>query len=204
MAKVDFKKELKHLYSASARGPVIVDVPPMNFAMIDGAGDPNTSREFQQAMEVLYPVSFTLKFMCKRSAGFDYVVPPPEALWWTDEAGAFRIKDKGKWQWTVMIMQPEAVTRERFAEAVAQVKEKKDPPALPKLRFESFDEGTSAQILHRGPYAEERPTIEKLHLFIHDNGYELRGKHHEIYLGDPRRAAPEKLKTIIRQPIAKA
>ena len=201
MAKVDFKKELKHLYSASAKEVAVVDVPTMNFIMIDGAGDPNTVPEFQEAMGALYPVSYTLKFMLKKSVGFDYVVSPPEGLWWTDDMGRFSVAKKEAWKWTLMIMQPEQVTAELYDEAVAQVRKKKNPPALSKLRLEPFCEGPSVQILHIGPYAAEGPTITKLHHFARENGYRLHGKHHEIYLSDPRRAAPEKMKTILRQPV---
>jgi hypothetical protein len=178
----------------------MVDVPAMNFAMVDGSGDPNTSEEFQEAMGVLYPVSYTLKFMLKPT-GFDYTVAPPEGLWWSESMEDFVRLDKSRWQWTVMIMQPEPVTPDLFDRGVATVKEKKDPPGLERLRLETYDEGHSAQILHVGPYAEEGPTIERLHAFIKAQGCRPCGKHHEIYLGDPRRAAPEKLKTIIRQPV---
>lgn len=203
MTKVDFKKTLKHLYSASAKEPVIVEVPTMKFAMVDGAGDPNGSAEFQQAMEVLYPVSFTLKFRLKKSQGFDYVVPPPEGLWWMEGESGFDVGRKDLWRWTLLVMQPEAVTRELFTEAVAQVRAKGNPPGLSRLRFEGYDEGLSAQVLHLGPYAEEVATIEKLHAFVRDCGYGSRGKHHEIYLSDPRRSRPEKMKTILRQPVKK-
>ena len=204
MATVDFKKMLKHLYSASAKEPAVVEVLAMNFALVDGTGDPNGSTEFQQAMEALYPVSYTLKFMLKKSGGLDYAVPPPEGLWWMEGESGFDLRRKDLWRWTLMVMQPEAVTRELFAEAVAQVKAKRNPPGLSRLRFEGYDEGLSAQVLHLGPYAQEAATIEKLYAFIRDRGYELRGKHHEIYLSDPRRSAPEKMKTILRHPIAKA
>lgn len=203
MAKVDFKKTLKHLYRASAKAPTIVEVPAMNFAIVDGAGDPNGSTEFQQAMEVLYPVSYTLKFTLKRSQGFDYVVPPPEGLWWMEGESGFDLRRKDLWRWTLLVMQPEVVTPELFVEAVAQVRAKGSPPGLSRLRFERYDEGLSAQLLHVGPYAEEVATIARLHAFIQVCGYAPRGKHHEIYLSDPRRSAPEKMKTILRQPVKK-
>ena len=199
--KIDLKKELKELYSASPQQVAIVDVPPMNFLMIDGQGDPNTSPEFQDAVEALYGVSYTLKFMIKQEQAINYVVMPLEGLWWADDMTQFSMEDKDAWLWTAMIMQPEYVTGELFEEAVEQVRQKKELTALSGMRLESFHEGLSAQILHIGPYSEEGPTIEELHSFIEGNGYQLRGKHHEIYLGDPRRSAPEKLKTIIRQPI---
>lgn len=202
MFKIDWKKELKHLYRPSARAPVAVDVPAMNFLMIDGAGDPNTAQEYQQAVEALYAVAYALKFMVKKGpAAVDYGVMPLEGLWWVDDMRQFSVDDKGVWQWTMMIMQPEHVTETLLEEALEQVRVKKDPAALARMRFESYHEGLSAQIMHVGPYAAEAPTIEKIHRFIAENGYQLRGKHHEIYLGDPRRTAPERLKTIIRQPM---
>lgn len=202
MPKIDLKKELKHLFQPSAKEAALVDVPEMNFLMIDGAGDPNTSQEYQDAIEALYAVAYTLKFMVKkRDPEVDYVVPPLEGLWWAGEMDAFSMEDKDAWKWTAMIMQPEAVTQELVDEALQEVAQKKDPPALPKVRFESYPEGLSVQIMHIGPYSEEAPTIQKLHAFAEEKGYQLRGKHHEIYLSDPRRTAPDRLKTVIRQPV---
>jgi len=192
----------KHRYSPPSKEFVVVDVPPLTYIMVDGEGDPNTSQQYQDAIQVLYALSYTLKFAIKRGeAQVDYVVMPLEGLWWVDEMDEFDIDDKDAWKWTSMILQPEPVTPELFAEAFEEVQKKKNLPALEKARLEELHEGLSAQIMHIGPYAEETPTIEKLHSFIRDNGYELSGKHHEIYLGDPRRAAPEKLKTVIRQPM---
>ncbi len=202
MAKIDLKREMKHLYKPSARESSVVDVPLMNFLMIDGSGDPNTAVEFQEAIEVLYGVSYTAKFMLKKRE-MDYVVMPLEFLLWTDDMGQFSIDDKDAWKWTLMLMQPGRVTEEIVAEATKEVERKKNPPALSRLRFESFHEGLSAQIMHIGPYSAERPTIEKLHKFIEEGGYKLAGKHHEIYLSDPNRTAPERLKTVIRQPMGK-
>ncbi|MFQ5410248.1 MAG: GyrI-like domain-containing protein [Anaerolineales bacterium] len=202
MSKIDPKKELKHLYRPSAKIIVVVDVPPMNFLMVDGHGDPNTAQEYQDAVEALYAVAYALKFMSKKEKGMDFVVPPLEGLWWVDNMEEFTTEDKSAWKWTAMIMQPESVTPEMFEGALKQVEKKKNPPALSKLRFERFHEGLSVQIMYFGPYSEEGPTIEKMHDFIEKNGYEPRGKHHEIYLSDPRRTAPEKLKTVLRQPVA--
>ncbi len=199
--KLDLKKELKDLYSASRKELAIIDVPPMNFLMIDGAGSPETSPQFQAAVQALYGVSYTLKFMIKKTKGADYVVMPLEGLWWAEDMEHFSLGNKDQWQWTLMIMQPEYVTEDLVAEAVEQVREKKDSAAVGELRFEGFHEGLSAQIMYVGPYSDEGPTIARVHRFIEENGYSLRGKHHEIYLGDPRRTAPEKLKTILRQPI---
>lgn len=204
MKKIDLKKALKDLYSPPSKKVVVVDVPPLTYIMIDGEGDPNTSQQYQDAIEVLYALSFTLKFALKRGeAQIDYVVMPLEGLWWGGDTDEFDIDDKDTWKWTSMILQPEPVTPELFAEAVEEVR-KKNPVALEKARLEELHEGLSAQIMHIGPYAEEAPTVEKLHSFIRDSGCEFNGKHHEIYLSDPRRAAPEKLKTIIRQPIQPA
>lgn len=202
--KIDFKKELKNLYKPSDKEVEIIDVPKMNFLMIDGAGNPNTSQEYKDAVEALYTVSYALKFMIKKGeVAVDYGVLPLEGLWWVDDMTKFSVENKDVWKWTSMIMQPEYVTRDLFEQAVEQVKKKKNPPSLSKIRFESFNEGLSAQIMHIGPFSAERPTIEKVHNLVNEKGYELRGKHHEIYLSDPRKAAPEKMKTIIRQPIRK-
>ncbi|MDB4444182.1 GyrI-like domain-containing protein [bacterium] len=202
MKKIDYKKELKHLYGASAKKAEIVDVPMMNFLMIDGAGDPNTSPEFQEAVEALFSVSYTLKFMIKKGElEVDYGVLPLEGLWWADDMSQFSTQNKENWKWTLMIMQPAYVTTDLVRGAIEQVKKKKKAAAAPGLRFEAFSEGNSAQVMHIGPFSEEGPTIETLHQFIEENSFNPSGKHHEIYLSDFRRAAPEKLKTIIRQPI---
>jgi len=204
MSKIDFKKELKHLYRPSAKKFVVVDVPPMNFLMIDGHGDPNTAQEYADAVEALYAVAYALKFMSKKEKGMDYVVPPIEGLWWVENMEEFTTQDKSAWDWTMMIMQPEWVTQEMFEEALRQVEKKKNPPALSKLRLVAYHEGLSVQIMHIGPYDVEAPTIASMYAFIDRNGYQPAGKHHEIYLGDPRKVAPEKLKTVLRQPIRKA
>jgi hypothetical protein len=195
------EKEIARLYKPSATACEIVDVPKMRFLMIDGSGDPNTSHEFQEAIQALYGVSYTLKFTLKKSGGPEFRVAPLEALWWSDASGRLDASDKAGWSWTAMLRQPDFVEPAAIADATAQAKAKRELPALPKMRFETFREGLSAQIMHVGPYAAETPTIEKLHAFIAEQGCEPVGKHHEIYLGDPRRAAPEKLKTVIRQPI---
>jgi hypothetical protein len=203
MSKIDFKKELKHLYQPLAKEFVVVDVPPMNFLMIDGHGDPNTAQEYQEAIEALYAVAYSLKFTSKKEKGLDYVVPPMEGLWWMENMAEFTTADKSAWDWTMMIMQPGWVTQDLFEKALEQVEKKKDLPALPKLRQETYHEGLSVQILYIGPYDAEAPTIARMHAFAAENGYQLAGKHHEIYLGDPRKVAPEKLKTVLRQPVRK-
>jgi hypothetical protein len=202
MGKVDLKKELKHLYQPSKKEFTIVDVPPMNFLMIDGHGDPNTAQEYREAIEALYAVAYALKFASKEQ-GTDYTVMPLEGLWWVENMEEFSEEDKDAWDWTMMVMQPEWISRKMFEEAIQQVEEKKNPPALPKMHFEAYHEGLAVQILYIGTYADEGPTIARMHAFAEEQGYALRGKHHEIYLSDPRRTAPEKLKTVIRQPLGK-
>jgi len=202
LEKIDYKKTLKHLYKPSTKKVELVEVPEMNFLMIDGQGDPNTSKAFSDAIEALYPVAYTLKFMVKKGEwAIDYGVMPLEALWWADDMSAFTEGKKDHWKWTVMLMQPEFITAEMVESAIKEVQQKKNPVALPMMRFEAFNEGKSAQIMHIGPFSEEGPNIEKVHKFIETEGSERRGKHHEIYLSDMRRTAPEKLKTIIRQPM---
>lgn len=203
MDKIDYKKELKELYGGKVGENVKVNVPSMKYIMIDGKGNPNTANEFTEAIEALYPVSYTLKFMSKLGLGKDYGVMPLEGLFWTKDMASFDANDKDSWLWTLMIMQPEMITDKMFEKAVAQVKIKKNPPALDKLRFEELTEGKSAQVMYIGPYSDEGPIIQKLHDFIKQDEGKFNGltkKHHEIYLSDMRRTAPEKLKTIIRQP----
>jgi hypothetical protein len=202
MQKLDLRKNLKQLYQPSAKEVVQVEVPAMNFLMIDGKGDPNTAKEYTEALEALFSVAYTLKFAVKKSdLAIDCSVMPPEGLWWAEDMNSFRTGQKDNWLWTMMIAQPEFITREMVEAAIAEVSKKKNPAAISKLRFEAFAEGLCAQIMHIGPFDTEGPNIEKVHQFISDNGCTLHGKHHEIYLSDIRRAAPEKWKTIIRQPM---
>jgi hypothetical protein len=199
--KIDLRKKWKYLYNPSSKQIAVVDVPDMNFLMIDGKGDPNTSVAYRDAVEALFAVSYTLKFMVKQGdQALDYAVMPLEGLWWVDHMAQFSMHNKEAWKWTSMIMQPEYVEEELLQEALRQVRKKKDLTALSGMRFESFHEGQAAQILYFGPYADEGPTIERIHRFIAEQGHRLRGRHHEIYLSDPRRTAPVKLKTVIRQP----
>ncbi len=204
MPKIDLRKQLKHLYNPPKNKFTVVDVPSMNFLMIDGEGDPNTSIEFQEAMEALYSMSYTLKFALKfgKYGGkkYDYLVMALEGLWWSDDMLDFTEGHKSNWKWTVMIMQPDFITRSMFTAARKEVKEKRKPIALSKVRFAKYKEGPSAQIMYIGKFADEGPTIQRLHEFIEQSGHKLRGKHHEIYMSDPRRTVPEKLKTVIRQP----
>jgi hypothetical protein len=202
MEKLDLKKQWKHLYQPLASAVVAVDVPPLTYLMVDGQGDPNTSQAFQEAVEALYSLSYTLKFTLKKSPrAIDYGVMPLEGLWWADDPRVFHESDKSTWKWTAMILQPEFIAQAEVDAAFKEVRKKKNPAALDRVRFETLTEGPSAQILYVGSFADEGPTIQRIHNFIHTAGKQLRGKHHEIYLSDPRRTAPEKLKTILRQPM---
>lgn len=202
MSKIDYKKELAHLYTASAKQPVLVDVPTLNYLSVDGLGDPNTSSAYQEAVQALFSVAYTIKFSIKKSStGVDYGVMPLEGLWWVDDMRQFSVTRKDEWKWTLLIMQPSIVTKSIVEACRSELARKKDLPALAKVKFAAFNEGKAAQILHIGPFSEEGPTIAKLHAFIEASGFKLSGKHHEIYLSDIRRAAPAKWKTIIRQPV---
>lgn len=203
MTKIDFKKQLRHLYNPRKTEFTIVEVPSMQFLMVDGHGNPHTARGYKDAVEALYAVAYKIKFTSKTELKREYVVPPLEGLWWADDMDAFHNEpDYDQWIWTMMIMQPDWITPALFDEACAIVKKKKDPAALPKLRLESYDEGLSAQILHIGPYTDEGPVLAELHdEFMPAQGYTFNGKHHEIYISDPRRVAPEKLRTVLRQPV---
>ena len=171
MKVVDLKKELKPLYQPSAKEVVVVDVPAMNFLMVDGQGDPNASQPFSDAIEALFSVAYTVKFMIKKGAlAIDYGVMPLEGLWWADDMTKFSQEDKSNWKWTVMIMQPSFVTREIIEDAIVEVKKKKNPSSLSSVRFETFSEGRSAQIMHIGPFSEEGPTILKRQQANHMSG----------------------------------
>jgi len=201
MTRIDFKKDLARLYRPSAREAALVEVPAMHFLMVDGAGDPNKERSYQEAVEALFSVAYAVKFKVKNTLAIDYGVPPLEGLWWADDMAVFISGDKSRWKWTMMIMQPEFVNAAMVRETIAEVKAKKNLPALPLLRCALFNEGKCAQILHVGPFADEGPTIAKVHAFIASIGGKLAGKHHEIYLSDIRKADPAKWRTIIRQPL---
>jgi len=202
MEKLDLKKKWKHLYQPPSSAVTAVAVPPLSYLMVDGAGDPNKSPAFGEAVEALMSLAYTLKFsLKKRPGGPDYGVMPLESLWWADDPRVFHLADKSTWQWTAMILQPDFVSQEDVAAAFTEVRKKKNPAALNKVRLETLEEGSAAQILYLGSYADEGPVIQRIHDFIEESGKSLFGKHHEIYLNDPRRAAPEKLKTILRQPM---
>lgn len=200
MQKIDFKKTLKELYAPKSKEFVLVDVPKMKFIMIDGHGVPGGTI-YSDAVSWLYSVSYPLKFMSKQLLERDYVVPPLEGLWWAEDMSAFTQDRKEEWLWSMMIMQPDWISEDMFEQAVEKaIKKLGQKPKT--LRLESFEEGLSAQILHIGPYSSEGPTLAYLHdEFMPANGLDWNGQHHEIYLGDPRKTAPEKLKTILRQPV---
>ena len=201
MEKIDLKKDLKHLYQPSAKEVVQVDVPTFNFLMVDGEGGPNASQAYAQAVEALFSVSYTAKFMVKKGPRqIDYAVMPLEGLWWADDMSAFVSNDRSRWRWTMMIMQPSFATHDVVAAASAEVRTKKKLPGIDGLRFEAFSEGLCAQILYIGLFTEEGPAIERVHEFIATRTSRT-GKHHEIYLSDIRRADPKNWKTIIRQPM---
>ncbi len=202
MSKVDFKKTLKEFY-APPKQFVVVDVPEMQFLMADGHGDPNTAQAYQDVVEALYAVAYKLKFSSKKACDKDYVVPPLEGVWWAENMESFSAqRDKSQWDWTMMIMTPDWISSAMFEDAVAQARKSKNLAALDQVRLEKYHEGLSVQIMHVGSYDDEAPTLAKMHReFIPQNGYLENGKHHEIYLSDPRKVAPEKLKTILRQPV---
>ncbi|TIC85130.1 hypothetical protein E8D34_13765 [Nocardioides sp. GY 10113] len=204
-AKVDLKKEID-AYRARRGEFRLVDVPPLQYLMVDGHGDPNTSPEYAAALAALYPVAFALKFASKRTLGRDYVVMPLEGLWWAEDMDSFTVaRDKSRWDWTMMILAPDWITPAMVADALAAVAAKGAPDALGEVRLETLAEGRCVQTLHLGPYDAEGPVLARMHEdHIAAAGLRPTGKHHEIYLGDPRRVAPEKLRTILRQPVAPA
>jgi hypothetical protein len=207
--KLDLKTLYKPLFSASAKAPQLVDVPPLNFLRIDGAIEtghaPGDSPLFSENLAALYGASYTLKFMLKQRPEnpVDYPVMALEGLWWVED-GHFDIQIKDNWHYTVQIMQPDLITQDLVAEALGKLRKKKgDQPAFARLRLETFHEGLAVQMMHIGPYATEPATVEKMDAFIQAQGLHKSGQHHEIYLGDPLRADPTKLKTILRHPVTK-
>jgi len=202
MDKVDLKKSLDS-YRAKHGEFRVINVPKMNYLMIDGHGDPNTSRDFKDAILALYPVAYKLKFASKLDLSKDYVVMPLEGLWWAQDMSTFTTaRDKTQWDFTLMIMQPDWITEEMFRVALAKVAAKDAPASLSKVRFEMLDEGMAVQTLHIGSFDSEATVLEKIHHdFIPSHNLKLTGKHHEIYLSDFRKVAPEKLRTILRQPV---
>jgi hypothetical protein len=169
--------------------------------MLDGRGDPNTSLQFRESMMALLALSYGLKFTIKKEKRIDYPVMPLEGLWWADDMAWFTMDRRADWRWTLMVLQPQPVTKTWVERIRADTLKKGKAPLASKVRFEPYREGRSVQILYRGPYANEGPTIERLHEYARERGWVPNGHHHEIYLGDPRRAAPEKLRTVLRQPV---
>ncbi|KIH99539.1 hypothetical protein LP52_06525 [Streptomonospora alba] len=203
--KIDFKKTLD-AYRAARDRFRIVEVPDLQYLMIDGHGDPNTSPAFTEAVEALYPMAYKLKFASKQGLGRDYVVMPLEGLWWAEDMDAFTAaRDKSRWDWTLMIMVPDWIGQDMFAAAVERVGEKNRPKRLDEVRLETLSEGRCVQTLHIGSYDDEADVLARMHRgFIPDNGLRMSGRHHEIYLGDARKVAPEKLRTVLRQPVVPA
>lgn len=206
MEKIDYKKEYKKIYNPSKKEPEIIDVPNFQFLMIDGIDARPENKEFQSAIEALFSISFKVKFISKNKLNKDYVVMPLEGLWWADDMDNFEKGKKENWKWTLMIMQPNFITIEIIDAAVSELKKKKNNNSINLLRLEKFKEGNSAQIMHIGPFSEEHENILKLHNLIKKKDGKYNGhvqKHHEIYLSDFRKCAPEKLKTILRQPFSR-
>ncbi|TFH27170.1 MAG: hypothetical protein E4G98_06385 [Promethearchaeota archaeon] len=201
--KFDFKREFPELYKPSPKSITIVDVPVMKFLMIDRKGDPNSSVDYKQAVECLFALSYTLKMKVikKETPEMDYIVPPLEGLWFMDDMEKWSIENKEDWLWTMMIRIPDFVSKKQLDLAFQITQESKNPVALPKLYISNYHEGTCVQLMHFGSYNSEGPNIAKMHRYARDKGYQLTGKHHEIYLSDPRRVDPSKLKTVLRQPI---
>jgi hypothetical protein len=208
MKKLDLRKIWKHLYQPSARKIQVVEVPELSFLMVDGriekGRSPADSKSFLEAVQALFGVSYTLKFQSKlrKKNAIDYPVMALEALWWVED-GRFEISKPDNWSWRAMMMQPEHITTEMFAEALDQLRHKKPSPGLERLRLERFIEGPCIQSMHIGPYSTEPATVERMHAFAEKNGYTLANRHHEIYLSDPRRCPPAKMKTVLRHGVEK-
>jgi hypothetical protein len=216
MEKVDFKKAMRELYTAPKGKFKRIEVPEMQYLMIDGRGDPGSSQAYQDAIEALYALAYRIKFMSKNELESDYVVPPLEGLWgsemmvselWEAEdeeewLRIFHASDRDAWSWTMMIMLPDWIGEDLFESALQDTRDSKDLPALDKLRVEPLEEGLCVQTLHLGPYIEEGPILARMHVrYLPSEGLIENGKHHEVYLSDPRRVAPEKIKTLLRQPV---
>ena len=200
-AKLELRKTMKEFYNPPAGEVVLVKLPPLKYIMVDGEGEPG-GESFQQAMGAIYNIAYTMKFRSKRLLKKDYDMMAPEGLWWMK--GKIDMNKRDKWLWTLMILVPDFVTPKMFSDSVAEVRSKKNPPGLERARLDTLDEGTSLQTMHVGPYATESESIAKMDAYAKEHGYKMVEKHHEIYLGDPRRAAPSKLRTVLRHPVAKA
>jgi hypothetical protein len=204
MEKLDLVKQMKEFYSASMNKVVFIKMPSLNYLMIDGQGDPNTSQVYKNSVQALFSLPYGLKFAVKKQKPFiDFKVMPLEGLWWVDDMTQFSVKSKGDWKWTMMILQPDLITDEMVAEIRDQVIKKKGLILAESVKFIRYEEGDCVQILHLGPYSTESNDIEKLHTTISEHGFQRKGKHHEIYLNTPLKTVPENLRTIIRQPFGK-
>ncbi len=204
-AKVDLKKSIA-AYTAPRGSFEVIEVPPLRYLMVDGHGDPNTSEAYGEAVSAVFGVAYALKFLSKKTLGRDYVVMPLEGLWWSDDMATFTsARDKSRWSWTMMSLAPDWLDADHFERAREATAAKAPSAALKRLRLEELSEGLSVQTLHLGSYDDEAPVLAEMHdRFIPESGLRMRGLHHEIYLGDPRRTAPEKLRTILRQPVESA
>jgi hypothetical protein len=205
MHNFDVKRERRMYYTAKRDTFEVLDVPEMTFLMADGKGNPNTADGYRTAVEALYSTSYAVRAIAKEELDRQHTVGPLEGLWWADDLRVFESRDGDEWNWSMMIVQPDWITRDVVDAALERVRNRKDLEALDRLRFDTFAEGMCVQVLHVGPYDEEAPTIKRMHEeYIPAHKLALRGRHHEIYLGDPRRAAPSKLRTILRQPVHSA
>lgn len=201
MEKIDLRKQYKSLYTPSAKTFSLIEVPPLRYLALDGHGDPNTSQLFQEATQTLYSLSYTLKFALKKSQALDYTVMGLEGLWWIPDMREFALARKADWDWTLLMLQPDFITADLLEETKRQAGVKGKASLAAETRLETITEGLSVQILYIGAYADEAPVIAGMHAYIRDQGYIPHGKHHEIYLSDARRVAPEKNRTILRQPV---
>lgn len=203
MDRYDVKRDLKQLYAPKNTDWALVDVPPQRFIAADGEGDPNTSDAYARAVEALYSVAYTAKFAAKRTLGRDFVVAPLEGLWWADDPRVFITRDKDAWRWRMLICLPDWVPDGLVEDAKEAAQDKKGLPAIADVLRVDLHEGTSAQLLHIGPYDDEGPSLARLHdEYLAAHGLRMSGIHHEVYLGDPRRTDPARLKTVLRQPVA--
>lgn len=203
MDKLDLRKQYKSLYSPPSKDFSLIEIPPLQYLMINGHGDPAITQNYVDAVQTLYSLSYTLKFHLKKTQGIDYTVMGLEGLWWMPDMREFSLERRADWDWTMMILQPEFVNPGLIEEARVQATAKGKAPQANRTRLETLDEGTCVQIMYFGPYVDEAPIIACMHTWIREHGYAPSGKHHEIYLSDPRRVAPEKNKTILRQPIVR-
>ena len=214
MKRIDYKKDFKPFFLPSAKEPVLLKVPKFQFLMVEGSGAPG-GKAFQEAIQAVYSAHFTIKFTLKfAKIGPEYTLPPLEALWWTKSGRHFNVKSPSDWQWCVMLMQPPHILKKHLSDAIKTIREKAAAkagkkgarpasPALSKIILAPFAEGLCVQLMHVGPYAKEKPTLDRMEAFAVAKEYQMIGKHHELYLGDPRMTKPEKLKTVLRHPIKK-